>query len=231
MPHQSNPQLTRRGVISCAAAAALMLPGFASAAESDPQPLAKVSGFPQMPTGGTGVTPCESFAPPPQIATFGRIASATEPGQPLEISGTVYREGRAAPAPGIVLFAYHTDASGAYNRPNSPFRPRLHGWAKTDAEGRYGFRTIKPAAYPDHSSPAHIHVNLFGDGIPEYWVDDYWFAGDPLITPKQLATLTGRGGGKETLDLTLGADGVLRGQRDFVLEHVPVSGGCRLLDR
>jgi protocatechuate 3,4-dioxygenase beta subunit len=195
----------------------------------DIQPLAKASGFPQMPTGGTGVTPCGSYAPPATIPTFGRIASDQEPGESLEISGTIYLADGKTPAADIVVFAYHTDARGYYNRPNSPFNPRLHGWVKSDTQGRYGLRTIKPAPYPELSTPAHIHVSLFSRDIPEYWIDDYWFSGDPLITPAQRALLTGRGGGGETLTLTRDQDGVLQGKRDFVLERTRVSGNCKLL--
>lgn len=184
-----------------------------------------------MPTGGNGVTPCGSYAPPATIASFGRIASAAEPGESLEISGTIFSAGSTAPAPGIVVFAYHTDARGHYNQPNSPFNPRLYGWVKSDSQGRYGFRTIKPAPYPDLSTPAHIHVSLFSKDIPEYWLDDYWFSGDSLITPAQRALLTGRGGGGETLALGRDKEGVLHGKRDFVLEQVKVSGNCELLDK
>jgi protocatechuate 3,4-dioxygenase beta subunit len=226
--HQVN-QPTRRGLLPLSAAALLLPFGASAAPEPDAQPLAKASHFPQMPTGGTGVTPCGSLAPPSHIASFARIAPENEPGEALEIVGTVFRPGRKTPAAGIVLFAYHTDQHGQYNTPNSPFRPRLYNWIRTDAQGRYGFRTIKPAPYPDHSTPSHIHVSLFGDGVPEYWVDDYWFAGDPLITAKERAGLTGRGGGGETVALQVGSDGVLRGRRDFVLETVRVSGGCQIL--
>lgn len=226
---RSSILLSRRSLMAGALAGpAVLLTDRLAAA--DIQPLARASGFPQMPTGFTGVTPCGSLAPPALIASFGRIASAAEPGAPLEIAGVVYLHDRRTPVPGITIFAYHTDARGHYNTPNSPFRPRLYGWVKSDARGRYAFRTIKPAPYPQLDTPAHIHVSLFGPGLPEYWVDDFWFAGDPLIDAHQRSLLTGRGGGGETLMLTRSADGVLRGRRDFALERVAASGGCRLLD-
>jgi protocatechuate 3,4-dioxygenase beta subunit len=226
----SSTELTRRGAVA-ATVAGLFLPALPSRglAAVDVQPMARASHFPQMPTGFVGVTPCGSHAPPATIHSFGRIAPENEPGEALEISGIVYRHDRRTPAPGMVVFAYHTDARGRYNTPNSPFNPRLYGWVKSDGDGRYVFRTIRPAPYPDHSTPAHIHVSLFGAGVPEYWVDDYWFAGDPLITPAQRRLLTNRGGGGETMTLRRGADGVLRGKRDFVVEHVTVSGGCTIL--
>ena len=209
--------------------AGIALPAAAAWAQVDIQPLARVSHFPQMPSGGVGVTACGSFNPPANIPSFGRIASISEPGEQIEISGTVYRPDRSTPAADITIFAYHTDINGHYNSPNNPFNPRIYGWVKTGSDGRYGFRTIKPAPYADHSTPSHIHADLFGPDVPEYWVDDYWFEGDPLITPRQLAILTGRGGGGETVRLEKGADGVLRGTRDFVLQHVAVAGDCKLI--
>jgi protocatechuate 3,4-dioxygenase beta subunit len=220
--------LSRRMFLPGSAALAVGLTTARLASADDVQPLARVSGFPQMPTGFSGVTPCGSYAPPAEIASFGRIAPAKEPGEALQISGVIYQHGGKKPASDVKVFAYHTDARGRYNTPNTPFRPRLFGWVKSDAQGRYGFATIKPAPYPELDTPTHIHVSLYAADLPEYWVDDYWFAGDPLITPRQRGLLTGRGGGGETLRLVRGSDGVLRGKRDFILEHVQVSGGCKL---
>src|ERR1700736_3035110 len=61
-------------------------------------PRDRENGFPQMPTGFTGVTPCGSYAPPAMIPSFARIAPPEEPGEPLEITGTVYRGDRKTPA-------------------------------------------------------------------------------------------------------------------------------------
>jgi protocatechuate 3,4-dioxygenase beta subunit len=218
--------LTRR-CLAPLALATLAAPAFGR--DDTPQPLALVSGFPQMPTGGTGVTPCGSANPPPEIPSFGRIVPQAEPGRPIEIAGRVLQPGGKAAAPGVTLFLYQTDASGRYNRPDSPFKPRLYTWVRTDAQGRYRFRSILPGPYPAHDTPRHIHVSVFGPDLPEYWIDDYWFAGDPLITPAQRALLTGRGGGGETTVMARGADGIARGRRDVVLEHVAVAGNCRLL--
>ena len=228
MRENQSASASRRWLLRSGVAMMVSMAARGAKAGVDVQPLARSSGFPQMPTGFTGVTPCGSYAPPAAIANVGRVAAAEESGEALEISGRIYRADRV-PVPDVVVFAYHTDAHGHYNQPNSPFKPRLYGWVKSDSQGRYGFRTIKPAPYPDLSTPAHIHVSLFSRDIPEYWVDDYWFSGDPLITPQQRATLTGRGGGGETLTLTRDGDGVLHGKRDFVLEHVRVSGNCELL--
>jgi protocatechuate 3,4-dioxygenase beta subunit len=44
------------------------------------------------------------------------------------------------------MYAYHTDAHGIYNEQKSlQVAPRLQGWLKTDADGRYEYRSIRPA--------------------------------------------------------------------------------------
>ena len=76
-----------------------------------------------------------------------------------------------------------------------PGRPRVHvgldpnftgaGRAVTDSEGRYDFRTIKPAAYPGEVGglfrPAHIHTSLFGPLLAGRLVTQCYFEGDPLL--------------------------------------------------
>jgi len=166
---------------------------------------------------------------PANIPSMGHIARASEPGQWIQVSGTIFGFDGATPAPDIVLFLYHTDAQGYYNHPNSPFNPRIHGWIKSDSKGRYRFVTVKPGPYPELDTPAHIHVHLFGPRLPEYWVDEYMFEGDPLITPASMAHLTGRGGFNNVIKLTRSNDGLLYGVRDFKLQHVAVSGNCHLV--
>jgi protocatechuate 3,4-dioxygenase, beta subunit len=207
-----------------------LVPAWALALEEPhAQPLARISHFPQMPTGFVGVTPCGSLTPPATVPAFGRVAATDEAGEPLHITGTIYNPDAVTPARDVVLFLYHTDVHGHYNQPDSPFNPRIYGWVKSDANGRYGFVTIKPAPYPELNTPAHIHVHIFGPGFPEYWVDAYCFEGDPLITPRQLTMLTGRGGFQSIVKLTRDADGVLRGTRNFSLQRGFSAGGCRLL--
>jgi protocatechuate 3,4-dioxygenase beta subunit len=203
-----------------------LVPSWAKAL--DVQPLARISHFPQMPTGGVGVMPCGSLTVPGTVPAFGRIATTDEPGEPLHITGTIYGTDAVTPVSDVVMFLYHTDAHGHYNEPNSPFNPRIYGWVKSDAKGRYGLVTIKPAPYPELNTPAHIHVTIFAPGLPEYWVDDYWFEGDPLITPRQLVTLTGRGGFQSIVKVTRDGDGVLKGTRDFAVQIGLAAGACRL---
>ena len=89
------------------------------------------------------------------------------------VSGTIYSPDGRAPLEGINLFVYHTDATGRYSTTGGDNRnTRIHGLMRTNSEGRYEFRTIKPRSYPATRIPAHIHAFVSGPGYPEYWIDD-----------------------------------------------------------
>jgi protocatechuate 3,4-dioxygenase beta subunit len=99
---------------------------------------------------------------PSPLAATARIAPEGEPGTPLVVHGHVLAEDGRTPIAGAVVFAYHTDREGLYDRPGAPAHSwRLRGWALTDAKGAFEFRTIRPGAYPSRSIPAHIHLTVF----------------------------------------------------------------------
>ena len=132
--------------------------------------------------------PRDMASAPAQLAPNGRIAPAGEPGRPLVISGTVVAPDGKTPLPGAVVYAYHTDAKGYYRPneapgPSGEGEPRLKGWVKTGADGRFEFLTIQPAPYPRGEVPAHVHIHAWGGGYPRQWFM-LEFAGDPLL-PKQ----------------------------------------------
>ncbi len=149
--------------------------------------------------------------------------SDKEPGEPLIISGTIYAPDGRTPLPGMNLWVYQTDATGHYSKLSESGgdnrNTRIHGLLRTNAEGRYEFRTIKPAPYPGRINPAHIHAYVSGPGYPEYWIDDFLFEGDPFITQEMRGKLSGGGNFTAILKLTLGPDGVLRGVRDIKVER------------
>jgi len=147
------------------------------------------------------------------------IASEDEPGDRLLMSGTIFQPDGKSPAEGVVLYVYHTDATGYYSKDDDPYNPRLRGWMKTGPDGKYEFRTIKPAPYPRRDTPAHIHAQIYSDKIPEYAIDEYWFQGDPLINDSQKKKLlTGRGGSGSVVKLTRDVSGILHGVRDIKLD-------------
>jgi len=120
---------------------------------------------------------------PSVIASLARIAPESEPGTPLVVHGRLL-DTSGAPLSGAVVFAYHTDRDGLYDRPAGAAHSwRLRGWARTDNEGRFEFRTIRPAPYPSRQIPAHVHVNVYAPS-GRYSAGELRFADDPLV-PRQ----------------------------------------------
>jgi protocatechuate 3,4-dioxygenase, beta subunit len=131
------------------------------------------------------------------LAARSRIAPVTEPGIPLVIEGQVVAPDGVTPEEGAVVFAYHTGNDGLYSSADRPGHPwRLQGWAKTDAEGRFEFRTIRPAPYPNRKVPAHVHLTIETSAFGRQW-SGLQFADDPLVTvaDREASTAAGRFGG------------------------------------
>ena len=162
---------------------------------------------------------CGASEAPSNVSWQTTIAGPSEPGERLSISGTVTRGGK--PAPNVVLYLYHTNAQGIYpKRGNETGDARQHGylrgWVRTDAQGRYAFHTIRPAAYPGRRDPQHIHVVVTEPGREKYSIDAIEFADDPLLTPEYRRRLENRGG-PGIITVTKDAKGVWRGERHITL--------------
>lgn len=174
-------------------------------------------GYPSTLSGGA---PCGSCIAPARLSWKTVIPPEKEPGEALEISGIIYQADGITPAAGIVLFVYQTDVTGFYNEQDDASHPRLKGWMKTGADGKYEFRTIRPGAYPHRKTPAHIHAHLYGPDYSERSIDDYWFDDDPRINPQELANARKEGGQPVVVALKRGSDGVWRGVRDIRIKPV-----------
>ena len=142
---------------------------------------------------------------PKDLTWKARIAPASEPGQPLVIHGRAVAEDGRTPIEGAVIFAYHTDRDGHYDRPGGPPHSwRLKGWALTHADGRFEFDTIRPGAYPQRNTPEHVHLNIFTPDQRRYWADGLVFDDDPLLPPGERATASHvrREGATQHVDFT-----------------------------
>jgi protocatechuate 3,4-dioxygenase beta subunit len=124
---------------------------------------------------------------PDALQSSARIAPPQEPGTSLVVRGRVYAADGRVPLPGAIVFAYHTDRDGLYDRRGSPPHSwRLKGWARTDAEGRFEFRTIRPGPYPASRIPAHVHFTVFTDDA-RYHGGELRFADDEFVTARERA--------------------------------------------
>lgn len=144
----------------------------------------------------------------------------------LRISGRIYEADGRTPAAGVILYLYHTNSEGIY-----PKREEDTGWAsrhgyirgclKTDAKGRYTFYTNQAGNYPGRKAAAHIHPTLLEPNGKYYYVEDYYFDGDPFLTEREKNPKAPRGGTVGVLQLTQEGD-LWLGQRDFILgRNVP----------
>ena len=117
---------------------------------------------------------------PARVGSSERIAPAGQAGIPFVVHGTVL-DPAGKPASGVEVFAYQTDTHGIYAPPNAADPWPLKGWAITDAQGRFEFRTIRPAAYPSNTIPGHVHLTFKGACCGRQ-VTEVMFDDDPLAT-------------------------------------------------
>lgn len=172
--------------------------------------------------GSTALPACEwcgTAEAPDNLDASVTIAGEDEPGERLLIRGVVYEPDGETPADGVILYLYHTNADGIYEKRgdetgNGRRHGHLRGWLATDAAGRYEIRTIRPGSYPGRDAAQHIHVTVQEpDRTPEYWIPSFKFADDPHLDADPDAS--------NVLHLERGPDGVWSGERDIVLPEQP----------
>jgi protocatechuate 3,4-dioxygenase, alpha subunit len=121
------------------------------------------------------------------------LTGSKTPGQVVEITGRVI-DADGLPVPDAVLEFWHADSEGRYpDQPQrQPFEGSFVGFGRvpTNAEGNFGFRTIKPGAVqadtPERQAP-HILVSVFLRGLLNrlvtriYFSDEIANADDPVL--------------------------------------------------
>ena len=122
------------------------------------------------------------------------VASPGEAGERLEVSGVVYAADGRTPVPRASVYVYQTDARGYY-RPDDAMgnrNPRLMALLRTDGQGRYSYRTIRPGSYPGTRVPKHIHYEVTADGHGTR-IFEIVFEDDPFVSRRSARTPPGPG--------------------------------------
>lgn len=169
MPRPTSLHLPRRRLLTGAAALAALaaLPAHAALAPTPRQ------------TAGP-------FYPPSLPAEHDRDLVRVSGSTADALGQVTYLEGRVLdlagdPVPGALVEIWQCDANGVYHHPadrRAGRDPRFQGYGRTlsDGDGRYGFRTIRPVAYPGRTP--HIHVAVSGAGLSRLTTQLY-VAGEP----------------------------------------------------
>lgn len=189
------------------------------------QSVVAVAGLAALPTallgcsreGASATTSRAASTEPASLTWNARIGTDAEPGVPLLVSGTIYGADGRTPLEGARLHVYHTDARGIYSDADGDPRTlaRLRGRMLTGRDGRYEFRTIRPASYPGNTIRAHIHVAVAAPGQAERWITDYWFDDDPLLPTSERERHAAAGAFSPVMRITRDSSGLLRGTRDI----------------
>jgi protocatechuate 3,4-dioxygenase, beta subunit len=145
----------------------------------------------------------------------------SESGPKLEIRGTIYQRDGKTPAPNVILYVYHTNQKGIYpSRGDEKGWGKRHGyirgWIKTGSDGKYRFYTLRPGAYPGRENPEHIHPVIKEPGYTAYYIDEYLFDDDPILTKEERNNQHGIGG-KGIIKIKRGANGMQIAERDIIL--------------
>jgi len=172
-------------------------------------------------------TPPIYYGIPKMISSQDTSAGWLQNGQKILLTGTVYQADGKSPAPGIIIYYYHTDIGGEYVHKADIGRSLplnsmglthgyIRGWVKTDKNGKYAIYTVRPGTYPSRAEPAHIHLNIKEPDLTDhYYIDDFVFDDDPLLTTERRAKMENRGG-RGILRLVQG-EGLRIGERNIIL--------------
>jgi len=189
----------------------------------------------------------------PDMPPGGNIAHRDTTGIPTLVSGCVLDlDGK--PIAGAVLDVWQTQSNGLYDsQDKNPDQLHMRGKFRTDSEGRYLIRTVRPVNYPIPSDgpvgamlkatgrhpwrPAHIHFVVTADGydgVTTHIFDrtDEYLDSDAVFAVKEslICDFT-RHEAAPPEAATLGIAGpVLTANFDFVLEPAGTAAQANVLD-
>jgi catechol 1,2-dioxygenase len=132
----------------------------------------------------------------PRTANGASIVRSPTPGPPLFATCRVLDQA-GAPIAGAEVDVWHSSPDGLYEQQDpAQAEMNLRGKFTTDADGRFGFRSVKPAGYPipvdgpvgdllraadrHNMRPAHLHFLIFRPGFKTL-ISQVYVKGDPYL--------------------------------------------------
>jgi protocatechuate 3,4-dioxygenase beta subunit len=151
-------------------------------------------------TPGQILGPFYPLSKMPQTTDLTRVPgrNGRAAGQVLNVMGRVLNVA-GDPVRDATVEIWQANSYGRYTHPSdsnpAPLDPNFDGSAvlTTDAQGRYHFKTIKPAAYPAGPNlirPAHIHFQV--SGRQDRLVTQMYFENDPYNEKDPFLNSAGR---------------------------------------
>ena len=174
---------------------------------------------------GGGCEGCEAIYESPvpfeKLTNVDTLPDFNDAGPKIEISGIVYQKDGKTPGKDVVIYIYHTNQKGIYPTKGDEKgwarrNGYIRGWAKTDKNGFYQFYTLRPAHYPEGNAMEHIHITIKEPDKNEYWISEYLFDDDPLLTQAKRKMYEYRGG-NGIIKLIPQSNGIAHGTRNIIL--------------
>ena len=179
------------------------------------------------PNGDLEITGHSGYHLPVRLSATDTSAGWKLAGPKLLLTGQVLQADGKTPAPDVVIYYYQTNTEGRYlHKPDEPrtMPPnkigQTHGYirgrVKTDRNGRYWIYTVRPGTYPSRSEPAHVHATVKEpNAVKEYYIDDFVFDDDVLLTSSKRRKMENRGG--SGVLRMVRKDRLLIGERNIIL--------------
>lgn len=135
-----------------------------------------------------------------------QIARPDTPGQHIRVEGMVF-DGAGDPVPDAMIEIWQANSQGRYHHPADQRGRALDagfigfGRVGTDADGRYGYTTVKPGPVPfdtDTFQAPHICLTIFARGLLQHLLTRMYFDDEPatehdpvlsLVPPERRVTL------------------------------------------
>jgi catechol 1,2-dioxygenase len=133
----------------------------------------------------------------PRTENGGTLVRSPTPGPALFVDAIVM-DNHGAPIAGAEVDVWHSSPEGFYeNQDEAQADMNLRGKFTTGADGRFGFRSVKPAGYPipvdgpvgevvralrrpHNFRPAHLHFLIYKPGLKTL-ISQIYVSGDPYL--------------------------------------------------